>query len=442
MISKIGNKLYTGLFIFMAIALQIQISFFATEDYKGLRLNLADIMLPFIGLIILFTLCQKTTAWPQFHIKHTYYWLAGLGLILIAALGHGYLLYDQWSYWGLTNKIIGWFVLSAYFLLGGWLASNAKENVVRIFLKSIIAFFLLVFTVQALDLTAYYLTISPKPLLIEFPLAGLMANKNAFAFLFLSLLGTITIFNHQYLSLKLIYFFWFIAPFALAYTGSRSAAITLLLLIPILFVCTRETANWKKMFLFLLIGIIAVFSLYKTAPKKFHVFHPKRIEVTAYIKNIVADTMKGEKITKIEQKTIYAGDSIRLKIIDAALNTIKEHPFLGGGLGSAFIKQEEQWGKFINIIDCTPLWLWAETGLIGLAAFLIFYFLILRRLWQNVWNEDNDDIAKKLSLSVFMMLIIFGVMCLFHEILYTRFLWFFMGLALAIPLKRDASNPA
>ncbi len=424
------SKLYTSLFVFLAFALQIQISFFASESYKGLRFNLADTALPFIGIFILYSLISKTSLWPEFHIKNAYLWLFGIGVIFIASLVHGYILYDQWSNWGLVNKIIGWFILTSYFLLGGWLAHNTKPQQLLLFIKTALYFFITISTILcfAAILQQYGLY------KITMPLSGLMANKNAFIFLTLSLLSIATLFRGSLLSARLVYFFWFLLPIIFAYTGARAGLLAFPILFILPFLTDFSKATWAKIVTAFILGALCIAIIQFSAPNFLRALETK------YIFSVNHVLKKSEETSK--EIPLLAGDSIRLKILDTTFKTIKDHPILGAGLGSAKIKQEEQWGAFINIIDCTPLWLWAETGLVGLSAFLIFYALILRALWRNGRDKGHDEIRRKLSNGVLLTLLIFGVMCLFHEILYTRFLWFFLGLALAAPFKRAASNSA
>jgi hypothetical protein len=137
-----------GLLVVLAFTLQIQLTLFKSVDYIGLRINLTDILLPFIGLFILHSLLTKKTFWPRFPIKGTYIWLAGLGIILCTALFNSYSSFGELSTWGLQNKILGWGVLSGLFLMGGWLGTNASQRNILIFLKTMSTFLALLMLIQ------------------------------------------------------------------------------------------------------------------------------------------------------------------------------------------------------------------------------------------------------------------------------------------------------
>jgi hypothetical protein len=54
-------------------------------------------------------------------------------------------------------------------------------------------------------------------------------------------------------------------------------------------------------------------------------------------------------------------------------------------------------------------------------------------LWKVLLKIRTGEDAHGIYLGILLMMMIFAIMSLVHELLYTRFLWFFMGLALALP---------
>ena len=89
-------------------------------------------------------------------------------------------------------------------------------------------------------------------------------------------------------------------------------------------------------------------------------------------------------------------------------------------------------------VDCTPIWLLAETGAVGLLLFLGFYFFVMRALWRKM--HDKEGIEAFFAESVFVFLLLFGLMSLFHEILYTRYLWVLMGMGAASVLHNSSES--
>ncbi|MBK7361188.1 MAG: O-antigen ligase family protein [Micavibrio sp.] len=124
------------------------------------------------------------------------------------------------------------------------------------------------------------------------------------------------------------------------------------------------------------------------------------------------------------------GHAERMDIIHGAIAMFKERPIQGAGLGSALYFQRQETGKTLDIIDCTSLWILSEMGIIGFLVFAGSYLLMVLALLKKA---KEDAFAR----GVLIILLCFGIFSLFHELLYTRFLWFMLGLALVRP-RQDA----
>jgi O-antigen ligase len=427
--TKKQNIIPTAILAVFAIALQIQITLFSNETYHGLRINLADIALPFLGIFILASTLLKRTKLPNFNIKHPIKWLVLLQCIFIAALFHSYINYQELIRWAFINKTIGFSILATYFLLGGWIANQIKEQQLHLFIKTLVYFFLLIMVLQTIDYSLYYLEIRSSTLFNHFPASGLIANKNTYFFLYLSILGLAT-FNRSIIPSYILLLLYSLLPITLIFTGARTAIFILPLLLPALFFFTSKE-NKKIIILSLIVGILSVFVFMHFQKVRIPSFKTTNYQSFSIVKDYSAQA----DIQKSLNNLTYAGDKLRIELLKTTLTLIKENPIIGSGLGS-IIKEETSKDFPDTIMDSTPLWLWAETGLIGLFVFLSFYFICLKTIYKNGFNKENSETARNLNKSVLIIMLIFGLMCLLHELLYTRFLWFFMGLALAYPLKK------
>ena len=121
-------------------------------------------------------------------------------------------------------------------------------------------------------------------------------------------------------------------------------------------------------------------------------------------------------------------DNNRFGVIKESLLLYKSHPITGAGLGSVVHAQNEKYGKTISVLDNTLLWILTEMGALGLFGFLWVYIVMLRSL-ANGWNDDANSWFYK---AAFCLLLAFGLFSQFHEILYSRFLWFILGMALVL----------
>jgi hypothetical protein len=126
---------------------------------------------------------------------------------------------------------------------------------------------------------------------------------------------------------------------------------------------------------------------------------------------------------EIQKKYRRQSDAYRIQAAHDAIAVWKTSPLVGAGLGTFLNYQAQRYGQFMDVVDNTPLWLLCETGLLGLFALLGFYAVSMHSLKQA---------GDPLSLALIGILLSFGLFCLLHEMLYTRFLWFFLGLALGL----------
>lgn len=427
-----------GLGIFLGFALQIQASIGIQSDYSGLRTNLGDLILPFAGLFVLITLFFKKSEMPRWNIPFGIFWPILLTAIMTFALFHGRAVLGEWSHWALLNKYIGWIVLMAYFGLGAWLVTNAGNYPVRAFLRSFIIFFLL----SALTGMIVLLVKDAFPgtlVSLERQLRGLMGNRNAYAFLILITLSLLSIFKltgSQPVKPWIMACFWFFLPLILVYNASRisfGAVIILLLILLVSF--GRNTL--KSVFLPFLLGMLIVTGMFLVDENM--VFREKQQVNMARIAEAAKEGALDYEAYKnrINDRT---GDTVRLRVLEDALDLWKQHPIIGSGLGTFLSYQKEKYSDsekpVLDIIDSTPLWLLTETGIIGLSAFLAFYGFILWTCWKNR-KMANDDLDV-LRLSLILILTGFAIMSLFHELLYSRHLWFMLGMALAVPKRHPA----
>jgi len=87
--------------------------------------------------------------------------------------------------------------------------------------------------------------------------------------------------------------------------------------------------------------------------------------------------------------------SSRIKLAQIALDIIKDHPLVGIGLNNYSLVSPEYGGIVIGreyIVHSAFLLIAAETGLIGLAAFIIFLAVLLIKSWRIIIRAPNDTV--------------------------------------------------
>jgi O-antigen ligase len=135
-----------------------------------------------------------------------------------------------------------------------------------------------------------------------------------------------------------------------------------------------------------------------------------------------AETLKIESLKQIDGSAFQ-----RIESAKQAFKWWQESPVIGIGLGQFLVKQGSQSNSNIPVtIHSTPLWLLTETGVIGLLLFVIF----ITTVWQGLLREIKLSANNALAKSGITILISFSIASLAMEVLYQRYLWFFLGIVL------------
>ena len=416
-----------GVLVLLAVCLQIQVTLFASDDYLGLRINTADFLIPFAGLFIIGSLAFKNSVWPRFKKPFGYWAPILLSTIIMLGILNGYRLQDSWSHWAIINKGVGWFVLMAYFAMAGWFSTNKGEEIRDWFFKPFMLFLCFITLSEIIIRSLFiYSIIEPFAFFSAFKvpeMAGFMANRNAFAFIYLTGLIISGIFIVQKWPVSRVekicfHLLWLTLPLFIILNASRTS---FLVLIPLVIFLIFK--NWR-LFMRSILPMIFIGSLFSPL-----------VYQDATLRNF--DNLSSITSLSDQQKRdeMYVGDQLRLEVAKDAFMLFKQNPLTGSGIGSTYEYQKAQGDrKYIAIIDNTPLWLLTELGPFGLIAFAAVFFSMLRSLYKKSQNDESFDGV--FAYSVIIALIGFGIFSLLHEILYSRFFWVFLGLALAIPFSK------
>lgn len=414
----------------LCLLLQLQVSVFKTDDYLGLRLSAADFLLPALGLLIGIRLLLKRDRLPQWRLHGMYYWLAALAVLMTFALINGYSTTGAWDRWAIINKYAGFFVLLAYLGCGGWIVSRPLTEWQGGVTSAFTAIWVIILAATLACIIWFDFQKNIDHIRIYYPLSAFMGNRNAFAFLSFCALAflTATHIRRTYKFSPLLYLSWGLMPLFYIYNASRAGIIILPLLF-IIFLILNPKITLKTILPALLVGTIFIYasssfiSSYVMNTTLWHTKNAGMLVETGWAEGILT-------AEEAQKELRYEGDQVRAKTYNDALALWSQNKITGGGLGSFHHYQLQTRGQYSDVIDSTPLWLLAETGIIG---FLLFSGLFLTALWRLFSKTRADNDPHGIYLGIFLMLLIFGIMSLVHELLYTRFIWFFMGLGLALP---------
>lgn len=415
--------------VIFAIATQIQITLFAQGNYLGLRISLADLLLPFAGVFILSSLIKKKSELPNWSVNNMYAWIVALILVMSSALINGYIVNETLSQWAFINKYVGFFILLSYLALGGWIIQNAENSrdSLSLFMITFAGFFTATILASMLLFLLQYFVQTPL-WLPRYPWDGFMANRNAFMVIFvLSFTYIMWMITKKTTAspLWVTTLFWFCMPTFFVFNESRTGWIIAAVL-ALIFLIKNPTQFLKKALPLFLAGIALTYGSYHLTTK-----------ATAYI-------LEGRQIdflvalTQEEQGDLsYIGDQKRYIALEDGLELYSNYnPLIGAGLGSYQPFQIEKRGEFIEIMDFTGLWLLTETGAIGLSVFIAFFMACVYAIYKTGYRYDTSPYHR----SMLIFLIMFAVISVLHEVMYTRALWIAIGLAL-VPLNKQTTPP-
>jgi len=138
----------------------------------------------------------------------------------------------------------------------------------------------------------------------------------------------------------------------------------------------------------------------------------------------------------------------------AALETFRDHPLLGAGPGGFFRRysQEEANKLGLRFLDKNRrahnmyLEIAADTGVVGLAAFLAIIAVTVVQLWRaaRLWAALGREDLVVLAQAFLLALLAYMASAAFLQLSYQRYFWFLLALgnATAWMLRREAATPA
>ena len=411
----------------LAIAIQIQITLPLGVD--GIRLNAADPLAGILALLLLAGWIRNREQGPRWRFRLLVPALAALTVLLTMALILGRLRLGEWSSWALFNRYAGWFVLLCYLAAGTWLVRKTGRDGTGIFaaMFTAAAGVLLLFPVARAVFLSWGVDIFPMAESQQ--MTGAMGNPNALAFVCIVAIAGLLV---RSLPIRLpggeviATILLSVLLLAVLYTGSRAAwlatviglgagAMTGMLmlrrlamaLVPAVLVATLPLA----------LGLGG-----QTGPGT-----PGQVMAARLVAGFETD----------EVSNVSANE--RLRLAQSAIGLWQEYPVAGAGLGVFLVRQEES-GDRVQAIHNSALWILTEMGIPGAVLFGAAFVGIAIALWSGGAARARDPTVAW----GFLVLVIFAVMAMFHDILYQRVFWLVLGLTLALPSgdreRTDASE--
>lgn len=313
--------------------------------------------------------------------------------------------------WALSNRYIGWFILLAYFvaggLAGGFGGIGHRQGVLRTLATTGI---LIAACEWGLLLLKSGGVITPGTGWIGYNLEGLVQNRNAFAFQMLMVLSiTLASADARLRVIRLAGIPLLIT--VIIWTGSRAG----LLALPIVLVLAWRRRLMNFRYTALLGGIFVLIAL---APYG------------------VAGLSGGNSLQHSIQFSSPSSDSQHIQTVLSGIRMWLEYPLAGAGLG-AFIREWQITYGTPLVIHNIYVWMLAETGLVGFAAFL---GLLLCVLHPVLTGKKYNGFSSTEQSSVIFLITCMLIVGMFHDMLYQRIFWFAFGLFLMKPASLSETS--
>lgn len=417
------------LLLLLALGLQFQIV--VPLGIAELKICPADMIALILAVLLAYSRIQKPNQAWLLGPTVPYWFLACLA-VLIASSIIGYTRMGTLSSWAFGNKLLGWGVLGTWLAAGLYsgscLGDTGRRQLSRFLVYSS------VFTglaAASLSLVLAHTNLFPSSL-AHFPVQGFVDNRNAFIFL------------QSAAMIILLAQGWARIPFfsarereilcglcaaTLVYSSSRSGlpAIALILAVAL----ALRAITFRTLLRSLCYAVACGLSL---EAARSLILSSIQFYSSFQVGTMAADLpplFNNAPALILSDTTAGSSDLQRLSSIRDAIDLWLSAPIFGAGLGTALQHSATRYDSPL-IIHNTALWLLAETGVVGLAIFMKLGWAMARPLFPL--RRDDPDACFRLA--GVLMLIMFAIMSLVHEMLYQRVLWLMLGVALAVPATK------
>lgn len=397
-------------FIFLLVLVQVH------ADFLGfaVNVNMADffVMLVLSTLVIDFFYTKQTVYWSDDKFN-TYI------LLTLVAIFSGWLVafFSDYSVVWASTKAIGWLIILGYLYTSATLVNRLGFFVFFKFFNFLLVFFVVLLLLSDIVMFAEILRgLDGNKVFLSY-LTALSGNRNSLAFQILAVLSLALAFHPLYkkkivFNRKLLLFFVSVLVLSMFLTSSRSGIATMLAVYFVALV--MRMADWKLLFGSMAIGL-ALSGFVFNFPSIFYFFH----DFFAH----GAHGAHGAEVVMAISST--ESDLLRVQLIKDAVSMWQETPIFGAGLGSFYNGSADLYGTAI-VQHNSVMWVLSEMGVFGLLLFSGLFLSLIRFVFFSARPRGVRQNA------VILLLLSLGAMAMFHEMLYQRIFWLFLGAIIAV----------
>lgn len=413
----------------ISMAAAILVFFQIHVEFQGglINLNLADpfAILAAAAIITHITISRKLPSW---RISNFNLILAAITLLLLFAFVRG-LPEIGVTQWALANRLTGWLVLLGYLSAGYYIVSYFGRHGFRRLSETMIITAVIIVTVRIL-LRSFNEIGWIELIDLPYRFQAYAGNRNAFAFQMLACSVLLLGYSSVYIRVD---------------RHLKGLGADIRGYIARFFSTLKINENTHLIVISLLHGVILVGII--LSGSRAGLITGAVLLITAIVMKLAERRMIGFSIlfallilvmTKLGTGLLAYGsgvmisehsDTERWETIIRGFYMWLESPLIGKGLG-VFIEESTSWSKRAINIHSTPVWILAEFGLLGIAIFTWVILIFARFFYKN----GLVDPAHRVIVMLILVFIIFGLV---HEIFYQRIFWLVLGAAMALSGKTN-----
>jgi len=354
--------------------------------------------------------------------------LTAISAIFAVSLLIGYFSFG-WTSWAIANRGLGWLIILGYVVTGLSIAMTGSETSRRLVLGSIVATGTTLAVIQVVLLFASFGGLRLPLAVFNLPLQAYANNTNAFAVQMIITSAAAIASEHLGLFGKrrwLLPAILSVIGLTIYYCHSRAGIIMFAIALATMLLFPGQIERRRL----LPAGIAPVITILLGG-----VF---MLPILQFIlAQLSASDLAEARIFYVMQVNVVreSGDLERWISIREGWALWLEHPIFGAGLG-AYMQSYAQVGKAL-IIHSVPVWLLAETGLVGFLVVAIIFFVCLHHTYQGA-TRDRDG----WHIGLLVALVCLGVGNIVHDFFFQRSFWFLLGLCMAMPrLSAGSGRP-
>ena len=365
--------------------------------------------------------------------------LALISGLLVFALFYGYSNFG-WTNWALFNRGLGWLIILGYIATGLSITMTGNEQHRRVILASFVAAGTTVAVTQLVMLFSMLLGAEIPQDIFVLPLKAYAGNSNAFAVQMIMTAAAaiaahhLGIFGHRKYLLPTVLS---IVGTAIYFCHSRGGLGMFVIALAVMMMFPARAT--RRSLLPALIWPILMMAL-STQVRAIYIFLFDTIAALIPSKPGAPGLSALDSFpTNMLQVSIerQSGDLERWTSIVQGWEMWLDSPILGQGLG-AFMQHYMSTTGGPLIIHSVPVWLLAETGLVGCTIVAISALLLLVHAWRQLQLPQTSAWAAGLLVALICMAAGSAV----HDFFFQRSFWFLLGIFVAVPLATGPGQRA